>query len=230
MITEGVTPSLHVDYKHATIKQYHKEGRALRTETTINDTWDFRIGKRLTNLPALREIGFSANRRLLGVQRLSHDPARGADVFAAVTDPVITDTGNRVAGLRFADPRAHALFSALLVFRLLPHGFTNRDLRTLVAELLGKDLRDVSAGQMSYGLRRLRTHGLITRLPGTHRYRVTDTGLHQALFLSRTHDRLLGGGLAQIADPTTSVYEPPAAPTKTPSTTSPGNPTWPPKT
>ena len=42
MITDGVTPSLHADYKHTTIKQYHKEGRALRTETTINDTWDFR--------------------------------------------------------------------------------------------------------------------------------------------------------------------------------------------
>ena len=41
VITEGVTPSLHVDYKHTKIKQYHKEGRALRTETTINDTRDF---------------------------------------------------------------------------------------------------------------------------------------------------------------------------------------------
>jgi len=66
VITAGVTPSLHADYKHTTVKQYHKEGRALRTETTINDTRDFRIGKGLGNLPALREIGFSANRRLLG--------------------------------------------------------------------------------------------------------------------------------------------------------------------
>src|SRR4051794_36937886 len=74
VITDGGTPSLHVDYKHTGIKQYHKEGRALRTETTINDTRDFGIGKRLTNLPALREIGISANRRLLGVQRLSHNP------------------------------------------------------------------------------------------------------------------------------------------------------------
>ena len=53
--------------------QYHKHGKALRTETTINDTRDFGIGKRLTNLPALREIGLSANRRLLGAQQL---PAR----------------------------------------------------------------------------------------------------------------------------------------------------------
>lgn len=41
VITEGVIPSLHVDYKSSRIKQYHKEGRALRTETTINNTRDF---------------------------------------------------------------------------------------------------------------------------------------------------------------------------------------------
>ncbi len=35
VITQHVTPSLYVDYKHTTIKKYHKEGRALRTETTI---------------------------------------------------------------------------------------------------------------------------------------------------------------------------------------------------
>ena len=53
VLTEGVTPSLHIDYKHSRIKQYHKEGRALRTETTINDTRDFGIGKRLSNLARL---------------------------------------------------------------------------------------------------------------------------------------------------------------------------------
>ena len=73
VITEGVTPSLHVDYKHSRIKQYHKQSQALRTETTINDTRDFGVGKRLHNLPALREIGFYANRRLLDVQRISAD-------------------------------------------------------------------------------------------------------------------------------------------------------------
>ena len=54
IITEGVTPSLHVQYKNTRVKQYHKEGRALRTETTINDARDFRIGKRIHNLRALR--------------------------------------------------------------------------------------------------------------------------------------------------------------------------------
>jgi hypothetical protein len=199
VITEGVTPSLHIDYKHTTIKQYHKEGRALRTETTINDTRDFGIGKRLTNLPALREIGLSANRRLLGAQRLSHNPIRAAEAFTAVHEPIITDTGQRVAGLRLGDRRAHALLQALLMFRLHPNGFLNRDLRGLLAGLLGRDA--ITAGQMSYDLRRLRTHGLITRVPRSHRYRLTDIGLHHAMLLSHVHTRLLLPGLAHLADP-----------------------------
>jgi hypothetical protein len=199
VITEGVTPSLHIDYKHTTIKQYHKEGRALRTETTINDTRDFGIGKRLTHLPALREIGLSANRRLLDAQRLSHNPIRAAEAFTAVHDPIITDTGHRIAGLRLGDRRAHALLQALLVFRLLPGGFLNRDLRALLAGLLGRDA--ITAGQMSYDLRRLRAHGLITRIPRSHRYRLTDTGLHHAMLLGHVHTRLLMPALAHLADP-----------------------------
>ena len=198
VITSGVTPSLHVDYKHATIKQYHKEGRALRTETTINDTRDFQIGKRLTNLPALREVGFSATRRLLRLERLSHDPITGAGHLAAVTGPVLTDGGTRIPGLPLGQPRSHALLAALLIFRLLPRGFTNRDLRELTAKLRG--VPAISTGQMTYDLRRLRSHHLIERIPATHRYQVTAAGLHTAMFLTRVHDRVLPAGLAQLAD------------------------------
>jgi hypothetical protein len=202
VITAGVTPSLHVDYKHTTIKQYHKEGKALRTETTINNTNDFGIGKRLTNLPALREIGFSANRRLLRVQRLSHDPITGADALTAITSPATTATGTRVPGLRFTEHRSHALLSALLVFRCHPNGFTNKDLRAYTAELRGLDPGAVSTGQMTYDLRRLKTRNLITRIDGSHRYRVTDHGLDTAKFLTCVHDRVLRTGLAELATPT----------------------------
>jgi len=58
VITDGVTPSLHIDYKHTAIKQYHKEGQALRTETTINDTRDFGIGKRLTKGSPANNVHF----------------------------------------------------------------------------------------------------------------------------------------------------------------------------
>ncbi|MGH3566157.1 MAG: hypothetical protein ACRDRH_09020 [Pseudonocardia sp.] len=153
------------------------------------------------NLPALREIGISANRRLLRVQRLSHNPIRAAQAFTAVNDPLITDTGTRIPGLRFTDRRAQALLHTLLMFRLLPHGFANRDLRTLLAPLLGLAPGTITAGQMSDDLRRLRGHGLITRVPGSHRYRVTDTGLHHAMLLTHIHTRLLRPGLAALTDP-----------------------------
>jgi hypothetical protein len=201
VITTGVIPSLHVDYKNAKIKQYHKQGRALRTETTINNTHDFGLSKRLINLPSLRQIGFTANRRLLGVQRLSHDPIHGAQALTDLTAPIITDAGTRIPGLRFADTRVHALLQALLVHRLLPHGFTNRELRTLIAPLLGTTTEHITAGKMTYDLRRLRAHGLIARIPHTRRYQVTDTGLSHALLLTHAHDHLLRTGLAQLTDP-----------------------------
>jgi len=202
VLTTGVTPSLHIDYKNTKVKQYHKLDQALRTETTINDSRDFGIGKRLCNLPALREVGFSANRRLLAVQRLSHDPTIGADAISALTSPTLSPTGARVPALPFDSTRTQALLAALVIFRLLPHGFRNRDLRAHLAPLLGTPADTMTAGQLSYDLRRLRHHGLVQRVPGTHRYTVTDHGLHLALFLTRVHTRLLRPGLSDLLDHT----------------------------
>lgn len=198
VLTEGATPSLHIDYKHTTIKQHHKEGRALSTQTTINDPG---IRTRLTHLPALREIGLSAHRRQLGVQRLNHNPIRAAEAFTAVHQPILTRDGHRIAGLRLADHRAQALLQVLLVFRLLPRGFRNPDLRGLLAEQLGLAPTGPSAGQVSYDLRRLRAHGRIARAPGSHRYRVTDPGLAHAKLITDIHTRLPEPGPAQLTDP-----------------------------
>jgi hypothetical protein len=207
VITEGVIPSLHVDYKRSRIKQYHKEGRALRTETTINDTRDFGIGKRLTNLPALRVVGFGANRRLLDVQRVSHDCHLGAAAFAQITQPISVD-GQRAAALRFEQDRVQALLSALVVFSLLPTGFSNRDLREHLAPLLGRAPSQLPPGRMTYDLRRLRLHGLIERIPRTHRYRLAPAGLRTALFFTRAYARLFRSGLAQVMPAATPANSP----------------------
>ena len=176
VLTEGVVPSLHVQYKHSKIKQYHKEGRALRT------------------LPALREIGFKANRRLLDVQTLSHDCSIGEDRFQAVIRPQVQGT-QRASGLPFGDLRVLALMYALCLFGLLPQGFTNADLRVYVAALLGEDPATYSAGKMTYDLRRLRLHGLIQRVPRSNRYHITPEGMRIALFFTRGHARFFRAGL-----------------------------------
>lgn len=195
VLTRGVNPALYIDYKHTAIKQYHKEGRALRTETTVNDTRDFALGKRLKNLSALRKVGFTANRRLLDVQRISHDCALGEERFRQLHLPLAVGD-QRAPALRFGNERVLALLGGLVWFRLLPRGFAHRDLRQQVQTLLGRELRP---GQMTYDLRRLRLHGLISRKPGTHRYEVTPLGFRAALFLTRSYARLLRPGLASLA-------------------------------
>jgi hypothetical protein len=206
VITQGVIPSLYIDYKHSRIKQYHKEGRALRTETTINDTRDFVIGKRLHNLPALRAVGFAANRRLLDVQQLSHDCLLGEDAFRQVTRPQVVGD-QRVAALPFADPRVQALLSVLVLYCLLPHGFAAKDLRAHLAPLLGLAPSQLTVGRLTYDLRRLRLHRLIERIPHTQRYRVTREGLRTALFFTRVYGRILRPGLARIT-PTAAAHDP----------------------
>ena len=199
MITEGVIPSLHVDHKTSRIKQYHKEGRALRTETTINNTRDFAIGKHLRNLPALRSIGFKANRRLLDVQSVSHDCAIGEDAFNQVVRPIEVD-GQRATALRFGDARTQALLNALVLFSVQTQGFTNAQLRTHLATLLGVNPAHYSPTRMSYDLRRLRLHGLIQRIAKANRYQLTAQGLKVAIFFSRTYARLLRPALAEITE------------------------------
>ena len=176
VITDGVTPSLHVDYKNSKIKQYHKLGKALRTETTINDTGDFGVAKGLSHLPELKEIGFTASRRLLGVQRISHDRSYGAAALTALSNPAISPSGTRTAGMAVTSPRVQALLAAICAFRLLPCGFTNRDLRTHLAPLLGLNPEDMTSGRSATTSAALHPR-LIERIPGIHRYLPTLTGL-----------------------------------------------------
>lgn len=58
-------PSLHIDYENTRIKQYHKEGRTLKTETTINNTRDADIGKllRLCGRSAFKPTGVCSTSR-----------------------------------------------------------------------------------------------------------------------------------------------------------------------
>lgn len=197
VITEGVVPSLHLDYKHTRIKQYHKEGRALRTETTINDTRDFRIGQPLRG---------SRQAPVISRQSKTSDGDALTTVdcrLLTVTHRPVRDGTQRGASLRVHDPRVQALFLALLLFVHLPHGaeFICADMRRLLGALRGLPPGDLTQATLSYDLRRLKLHGLITRVPGTRRYRITDQGIRTALFCTKLTSRIWRSGFAQLARP-----------------------------
>ena len=197
VISDGVIPSLHLDYKNTRIKQYHKEGRALRTETTINDARDFAVGRALGNLAQLRTIGFGANRRLLRVQCSARDALASEAAFRGVHEPLVTPQGQTIAGLRFGDLRVHHLLQSLIMLSVLPGDFRARQLRGL----LGQPPASAglyTPGRTTYDLRRLRRHGLIVRLPGKLVYRVTDFGLRTALFYTHAYDRIIAPGFADF--------------------------------
>jgi len=190
VLTTGVQPSLRFDYKHTRVKQYFKLGKALRTETTFNDTYDFDIGRRLGNLPRLRTLGRNINHRLLTLERTAQHCAVASQTVERIVLPTV-DEGQRAPALHWGDPRAMALFSALCAFSAAPEGITNRSLRTRVGALYQPDDHGYSQNQMSYDLRRLRLKGLLQRLPRSHRYVLTPLGRRVALFMSKSFARLV---------------------------------------
>ena len=78
--------------------------QATRHASASAVTADFGIPQRLTSLPDLRQIGFTANRLLLGVQTISHDPIHRAQAFTDLTAPIVMPSGTRIPELRFGDP------------------------------------------------------------------------------------------------------------------------------
>ena len=190
VIQDGVHPSLHISYKNFDLKQYFKEGRGCRTEGTFRNPNDFGINKGLANLPYLQKIGRQINRRLLEVERVSHNSGLSGDSIQRVVQPAVTADGNKAPGLKFGQPRVMALLLALTLFQHLIDGFRNHDLRKQVADLLGVTMSDYTPHQMTYDLRRLRMKGLIYRPPGTNRYFVTPYGWKVARLFSRLEARV----------------------------------------
>lgn len=204
VITDGVEPSLHVEYKSSHVKQYFKEQRALRTETTINNPKDFYVAKAMSNVAHLRDLGDQVNRKLLEVERVSHHCVLTQDALDRLQRPTV-ETGQRTSALRFGDPRVMALFQAITAFTHLPRGFRNRDLRPHVEALLG---HAYSAAQMTYDLRRLRLKGVIHRIPKTHRYTATSYGLKVAFFCAKLYLRILRPEWTALLPPEDSVPRP----------------------
>lgn len=200
VITPHTLPVLRLRYRKAVLKQYLKEGRALRTEVTFNDPRDVGLGKRLENLPALRRKAEEIGDRLLSMERETETARLAGPELSELVLPRRRD-GRRVPGLRFGDPRVMALLAAVVAaFGQLPLGFTNAELRRIVAPLFSLTPEEYPASRMTYDLGRLVGHGLLERTVGTHRYRLTSYGLRVAAFCTKLHDRLLDPAIARSRD------------------------------
>jgi hypothetical protein len=187
IFSAGTDVRIDFRYKHCRIKQYLKDGRALRVETVINNPTDLDVHRRIEHLPELVAKARQVNHRLLIIERAGQSCAIGSALFERLHLPYDRE-GQRTGALRFGDTRAMALAGALCHQLHAVAGFTNKTLRALVAAHLG---HEYGQSRMSYDLRRLRLHGLIQRLPRSNTYVLTPDGIRVAVFYTKLQNRLL---------------------------------------
>ena len=197
LVNRGTEMTVNVFYRDSRIKEYLKEGRALRIEFVCNSPADLGCKRRLPHLAELQDKARAAHSRLLTIQRAGQGCDISTTLFERVQLPSV-EKGQRTGALRFGDERVMALVGALCVNLHAVAGFNNGSLRALVAGLLGAPY---SAAQMTYDLRRLRLKGLIRRLEHSHTYVVTSDGIKVALFFTKLHHRVLRPLLAADQPP-----------------------------
>ena len=172
------------------VKMYNKAGNVLRVETTLNDMRDLqamrvekgkkvwkRMRKGVSDMPRRAELSQKANQRYLEALAAAGSPVP----LKSLTDKLsraVTWNGKRVRGLNLLGQEDAALLEAAGRGEFLISGLRNRDLQNLLYEKPTDDPAEKRrrCGQVTRKLRMLRGHGLIHKLPHTHRYVVSDKG------------------------------------------------------
>jgi hypothetical protein len=177
------------------IKMYDKDARALRIETTLNDVRDFRtyrtkegaesgaqpewlrMRKGVADLPRRAEVSQAANERYLEVLATVEETQSLAELTAKLCRSTRWN-GQRVRALNPLADKDAALLAAVNRGEFAVNGFRNRDLRPLLfgASPAAAARRRRQASSVTRQLRLLRAHGLIGKVPRTHRYVLTEEG------------------------------------------------------
>jgi hypothetical protein len=180
--------TINVFYKNSRVKQYLKDGVALRIETVINSPDDLGCRRQLQNLPELQAKARAINARLMETEIAGQGTVLVSPVIERITRPTVTGDGRKAPALRFGDLRVQALAGAAAAMLFTVTGITNRSLRALMTGLLH---RPYSMNQASYDLSRLARNGLIRRVPGRNRYTLTRDGLLFAHIYTKVYDHVL---------------------------------------
>jgi hypothetical protein len=193
--------------KRNSIKMYDKQGTVLRVETTINDARDLReyraaerdphskkywrpLRKGVSSLRRRTELSQAANERYLSALTAVDTPVRLAELSAKHGQPQRWH-GQRVRALNLLGTPDAQLLEAVSRGEFTIKGFRNRELRALLhpaTDSRGAQRRQ--AGRVTRQLRLLRAHGLIRKIPKTHRYALTQHGrqLSCAILAARRAD------------------------------------------
>ena len=180
------------------IKMYDKQGRLLRVETTINSpremktyrpkegdedgpkSWRY-LRKGVADMTRRAEISQAANERYLQSLATVDETTPLEQLLKPLCQPV-TWKGQRVRALNPLAKEDAALLAAVHRGEFLLHGFRNRDLVGLLysSARVSTEERRRRSSRVTRQLRLLRAHGLVKKVPHTHRYQLTELG-HTAI-------------------------------------------------
>jgi hypothetical protein len=183
IVTYGTEVNVTAFYRHSRIKQYLKDGRALRIETVINDAYDLGCKRRLVHLDELQSRARTVNTALLDTERVGQGCVLASPAFERIAQPTLTEDGRRAPALRFGDPRVQALAGALCTSVLAVTGITNKSLRALMTRPARRDDLHQKPGQLRPGSatrqRAYRPHPEQESLPAHQRRPAVCDLLHQ---------------------------------------------------
>jgi hypothetical protein len=194
------------EVNHNRLKMYDKFGQVLRTELTINNPYDFRVWRRnrngewaRTRLPKsvcelwrYEQVARNASHRLLDALAEVDQPRPLAAEVVGLTRPAHRQ-GRRFAGLNPLRTEEQCLIKAVLDAAHHVRGFRNQDIRR---RLWGDDptdpvLKRRRSAKATRLLHKLHSHGLIKKIPRTHRWAVTPLGLRAMGGVIQIHERLM---------------------------------------
>ena len=170
------------------VKQYLKDGRALRIETVINKPTDLDVLARLA-APARADRQGPPGQRPSAYDRACRSGLCHRLCALRAHPPALPREGQRTGALRFGDQRAMALAGALCHVVHAVTGFTNKSLRGLVAGLLGQDYSHQQDELRPAPPPPPRPH----RTPARTATPTSSppTGIRVAVFYTKLHNRLL---------------------------------------
>jgi hypothetical protein len=176
------------------IKMYDKQGSVLRVETVINNPRDMkvfrtkegdddgeqswqRLRKGVADIHRRAEISQKANERYVEALATVDDSRSLAEMADAVCRPV-TWQGKRSRALNPLASEDGHLLEAVNRGEFTINGFRNGDLRGLLYTKPSSDDAEERrrSAAISRKLRLLRAHGLIHKIPKTHRYQLSPHG------------------------------------------------------
>ena len=93
----GVT--INAFWRHSRVKQYLKDGRALRVETVVSSPGDLGCARRLHNLPELQARARAINARLLETEKVGQGCVFDSPALSVRPWPLSRPSADRIAGL-----------------------------------------------------------------------------------------------------------------------------------